>query len=360
MGNETLQMKTLSESELISYIRRVKQAVPRNVRVTTAEAWSIWLNTPSLVHEVDYVLVHIHPFWEGQPIQGAASWVVQRYDEVKAKLAGKEVIIGETGWPSRGTPEDACVPPNVIPSEENQRKFIQEFAQLAREDHISYYLFSTYDEEWKWKEGCGSQDVGVSSLPLDRNLSGRFPGSSWGIFYSDGRIKSKLANLFQRAEAATSRTTRVIFDGRGLHVLYDVGADSLNGKRDWLATTEEAMRMAYPPGQSWGAVFITVGVPVDPPRPWKDFSQFRILSIDLKGEVGGESLEIGIKDASDPDTGAETKKVVSNLSTGWQTFEFPLHSFSSADLRQLYVVAEFVFTGPEGKTVYFKNVRYLP
>jgi len=124
--------------------------------------------------------------------------------------------------------------------------------------------------------------------------------------------------------------------------------------------TEGAMKMAYPPGQSWGAVFITVGQPKDPPRPWKDYSSFRAISVDLRGEIGGESVEVGIKDSSDPDDGSETKILVPQLSTGWQTYEFPLSSFDTADLEKLYVVTEFVFAGPTSQTVYFRNVRYFP
>lgn len=360
IGNETLLTGTLDESQLIDYIRRVKQAIPISVKVTTAEPWSVWLKTPSLVNEVDYILIHVHPFWEAIPIEGAASFVVERHDEVKKRFGDKEIVIGETGWPSGGTPEQALVPPNVVPSEENQQRFLEEFTQLAHEQSIEYYFFDAYDEEWKWKERRASQGMGNPDLPLDRNLSGRFPGSSWGILNSDGRIKSGLALLFPDAKTAPSRTARTVFDSRGLAVFYDMGVDSSHGRRDWLNLTEDGMQMAYPSDQNWGAVFITVGVPVDPPRPWKDFSRFGTLTIDLKGEIGGESVEVGIKDESDPDNGTETKIQISNLSTEWQTYQFPLTLFRTADLKRLYVVAEFVFAGASPKTVLFRNVRYVP
>jgi len=153
---------------------------------------------------------------------------------------------------------------------------------------------------------------------------------------------------------------RTIFDGRGLAGFYDMGVDSSNRKRNWLDRTADGMKMAYPADQAWGAVFITVGVPVDPPRPWKDFSSFRTLSLELRGQTGGESVQIGIKDATDPDDGTETKALVSNLSTQWQTYQFPLSMFATADLTRLYVVTEFVFSGSTAQTVYFRNVRFVP
>ena len=119
------------------------------------------------------------------------------------------------------------------------------------------------------------------------------------------------------------------------------------------------MRISYLGAQSWGAVLITVGPSTNPPRPWKDFSDFKTLSVDLKCETGGEKVDIGIKDATDPDLGHETKATVSNITTGWQTYQFQLSSFSTADLNQLYVVIEFVF-GSTQQTIYFRNVRFLP
>lgn len=359
VGNEILLTETLSESQLIDYIRQVKDSVPEDVKVTTAEPWHIWLENPSLVDAVDCILIHVHPFWEGKPIETAAEYVIERYYEVKAHSGNKDVVIGETGWPSGGTPEDALVPPNVVPSEENLLMFLKEFSQLAYEHSIEYYFFSAYDEEWKWKERRASQGMADLPLPLDRNLGGRLPGSSWGIFYSDGQIKSELGPFFPQVVNSTSRTTRVIFDTRGLAVFYDMGVDSSYRRQDWLEMSGEEMQMVYPAGQSWGAVFITVGEPVDHPRPWKDFSQFQSISVEMKGEHGGEFVEIGLKDAYDPDDGSEAKIMVSGLTPTWQSYEFPLSSFYTADLDKLYVVVEFVFSGSEAQTIYFRNIKYL-
>jgi len=227
VGNETLLTGVLSESQLRDYIRRVREAVPGAVAVTTAEPWSVWLDHPLLADEVDYILAHVHPFWESQPVETAVSYVLDRYTQVSAESGGKEVVIGETDWPSAGAPEQSNQPPNMMPSEANQRAFLEEFIPSASENCISYYLFSAYDEEWKWTESTHEL-----ALPLDRTLSGRFVGSSWGIFDSEGRIKPQLASLFPAATPSASRLTRTIFDDRGLAVLYDIGVDSSGQRRD--------------------------------------------------------------------------------------------------------------------------------
>lgn len=76
--------------------------------------------------------------------------------------------------------------------------------------------------------------------------------------------------------------------------------------------------------------------------------------------MGGECVEIGIKDNTDPDDGSETK-IRRCVSTDWQVFAFPLAEFSTADLDRLYVVTEFVFEGEDAErrqTVDFQNIRY--
>jgi hypothetical protein len=121
------------------------------------------------------------------------------------------------------------------------------------------------------------------------------------------------------------------------------------------------MRMDYPGDQSWGAVFITVGPPTDPPHPGRDLSGYQTLSLELRGEVGGEFVWVGLKDNTDGDDGSETKIEVPDLTTDWQTITFPLSDFITADLTRLYVVTEFVFEqGTPAETVDFRRIQYLP
>lgn len=138
---------------------------------------------------------------------------------------------------------------------------------------------------------------------------------------------------------------------------YDIGVDTDRAVRNWLSNQNGYMKMEYPSGQIWGAVFITVGEPTNPPRPFMNFNGFNILSIEMKGENGGETVDIGIKDNTDPDNGKETKKTIT-VTNNWRVYEFPLNEFVTADLEYLYVVTEFVFGGSNGRTVYFRTVKY--
>ena len=143
---------------------------------------------------------------------------------------------------------------------------------------------------------------------------------------------------------------------------FGMGVDDSRHLCNWLQQDSLYMRLNYPGSLDWGAVFVTVGGdPKDPPRPWIDVSSCTKLSIEMKGNMGGEVVLIGIKDKDDPDDGTETKEVV-YLTQDWQTYEFTLSDFTTCDLTKVYVVTEFVFPcGASNKaiTIDVKNISIL-
>jgi hypothetical protein len=143
---------------------------------------------------------------------------------------------------------------------------------------------------------------------------------------------------------------------------FGMGVDDSLNKRDWVSFTSESLRMEYPGDVSWGAVIITVGGdPTEPPRPSMDFSGYSQLAIEMKGNTGSECIQVGMKDATDPDNGLETKLSV-RLSQNWDTYTFNLSDFSTCQLNQVYVVTEFVFPCPgqnQAQTIGVKTIRFL-
>jgi hypothetical protein len=151
----------------------------------------------------------------------------------------------------------------------------------------------------------------------------------------------------------------VIFaDGR-LASGYNMGVNTSGGRTNWVSINQGAVCMAYPGGDLWGAVFITVGESTDPPRPGRDLSRYQRLSLELRAGRGRDSVLVGMKDSTDPDDGSETKVPVRDLSTDWKTYTVPLTTFRTADLRSIYIPAEFVF-GHEPATVCFRKIQLLP
>ncbi|MGH6914220.1 MAG: hypothetical protein ACREH3_11010, partial [Geminicoccales bacterium] len=61
VGNEALLRKDVSVNQLIGYIEAVRRQV--KVPVSTSEPWHIWLKYPRLADHVQYIGVHILPYW---------------------------------------------------------------------------------------------------------------------------------------------------------------------------------------------------------------------------------------------------------------------------------------------------------
>jgi exo-beta-1,3-glucanase (GH17 family) len=99
-GNETQLRGGLEADELYGYLDRLRAALV--VPVSTAEPWHVWLRQPTLADHVDFITVHLLPYWEGVPVEEAVDYALQRYAEVRQRFPGKPVVIGEIGWPSHG------------------------------------------------------------------------------------------------------------------------------------------------------------------------------------------------------------------------------------------------------------------
>ena len=159
------------------------------------------------------------------------------------------------------------------------------------------------------------------------------------------------------AQSPSAATERVIMEGGRLTAGFDMGVNSSRGRTDWVITEPGVITMSYPAGQDWGAVFITAGRPRDVGRSGQDFLGHRSLVVEMKGQRGGELVDIGLKDDTDPDDGGESKSRV-RLQAEWQRVEIPLTAFRTADLKRLYVVTEFVFAGAQPSTISVRRISF--
>jgi exo-beta-1,3-glucanase (GH17 family) len=151
VGNETLLRREVNGTQLAGYIRQVKSALP-NVPVTYADVWEFWLKNPEVSYVTDFVTIHILPYWEDKPvaIRDAMEHVRKIREEVALKIPGKELLIGETGWPSEGRMRSGALPSPI-----NQAEFIRGFIALAENEHWMYNLIEAFDQPWKrTKEGA--------------------------------------------------------------------------------------------------------------------------------------------------------------------------------------------------------------
>ena len=134
----------ISEDDLISYINRVKQAVPSDVQVGYVDAYYQFIERPRLIDSCDLLLCNFYPFWEGANIDFAASYLNNMLAITEAVSKGKKIIITETGWPSDGETID-----NAVPSKLNAMKYFIISQEWSVNNNIELFHFSSFDESWK-------------------------------------------------------------------------------------------------------------------------------------------------------------------------------------------------------------------
>ena len=141
-GNETVLHGALTPAELGAYLDQLRRRL--KVPVSTAEPWHVWLRHPELARQVDFITVHLLPYWEGVPVETAVDYAFQRLDEVRARFPRKPILIGEIGWPSGGDRLDAA---RAGPAE--QAAFIRTFLARAQGKQLDYFLMEGVDQPWK-------------------------------------------------------------------------------------------------------------------------------------------------------------------------------------------------------------------
>ncbi len=160
---------------LIGAIREVRAAV--SVPVTTADDYQYW-NLPEsrvLAAEVDFLMVHAHPMWNGQQLDEAMPWLRAQVAGVMALHPQRQVVIGETGWATsvarRG--EEARLIKGV-PGEAEQAAFYHDVRAWADSARVATFVFEAFDERWK-----GGDDP----AEVEKH---------WGLFRADRSAKKAL------------------------------------------------------------------------------------------------------------------------------------------------------------------------
>jgi len=160
VGNEVMYRKDLTEEELLTYIRRVKEALP-DIPVGYVDAYYEFSARPKITEACDLVLANCYPYWEGCHIDYSLVHVKQMYYQALHAGNGKKVIITETGWPSQGTGLD-----DAQPSESNALRYFMNMQKWSAEENIDLFYFTSFDESWK----VGAEgDVGAYWGLWDKN-----------------------------------------------------------------------------------------------------------------------------------------------------------------------------------------------
>ncbi|MGZ5051800.1 MAG: glycoside hydrolase family 17 protein [Methylobacter sp.] len=164
VGNEVLLRGEQKPEQLIEYIREVKRAVKQPV--SYADVWSMYMKYPELIKEVDFITIHILPYWEDEPITVDEApahierIVKQVQKEADAIAPGKPILIGESGWPGEGRQRGWSVPSVV-----NEAKFIRALITVANKNGFDYNIVEAFNQSWKSElEGVVGANWGLYSV----------------------------------------------------------------------------------------------------------------------------------------------------------------------------------------------------
>jgi glucan 1,3-beta-glucosidase len=134
----------MSAPDLVNTIRAVKAQV--TMPVTYADVWEFWLRYRDIAAAVDFITIHILPYWEDFPIpvEDAAAHVESIRKDVAAAFPGREILIGEFGWPSAGRMREGA-----LPSRANQARAVQEVLAQAKRAGYRVNVIEAFDQPWK-------------------------------------------------------------------------------------------------------------------------------------------------------------------------------------------------------------------
>jgi len=194
VGNETQvfwSAHKMDIDDLIRYIRTIRNNT--SVPVTTADDYNFW-NKPvskSVAAEVDFIVVHIYPLWNGQTLDNSIKWMSNIFfNEIKRYHSDKTIVLGEIGWATKydSTKTGDGQQGSLIKGEVSyaaQENFLLELSSWIDKNQVTTFLFEAFDEPWK--------GGGENSSPNEIE-------KHWGVFYENRTPKVSFQNFLKAYE----------------------------------------------------------------------------------------------------------------------------------------------------------------
>jgi exo-beta-1,3-glucanase (GH17 family) len=167
------------KAPIIEIIRFIRHNITQPV--TVADDYNFWNKPESteIVAELDFLMLHVHPAWNGKSVAEGTEFVQDTYQGIQAIHPNIPIILGECGWPTNYNPakngpdEQGTLIQGEV-SEMAQAKFYQEYLHWIEANQIQTFFFEAFDEIWK--------GGGVASGPHEVE-------KHWGVFTADRKPK---------------------------------------------------------------------------------------------------------------------------------------------------------------------------
>jgi exo-beta-1,3-glucanase (GH17 family) len=193
VGNETQvfwSWHKMNSDTLIRYIRAVRANTTQPV--TTADDYNFWNKPESkkVAAEVDFIVTHAYPLWNGLTLDTAIPWLNATLQEVTQMHPDKELVLGEIGWATtynpakKGDGEQGSLIQGEV-SLKAQEQFLRILNHWINEQQITTFFFEVFDEPWK--------GGGAASGPneIEKN---------WGLFYENRTPKQSFQNYLEQPD----------------------------------------------------------------------------------------------------------------------------------------------------------------
>jgi exo-beta-1,3-glucanase (GH17 family) len=242
VGNEALLRGDLSVPELASYLREVRRRTGKPV--STAEPWAIWLKNPGLARHVDFIAIHILPYWEDTTTEGALAYAIDKIEQVRARFPNKPVVVAEVGWPSDGRPRW-----NLQPGLAAQARFVRGIVDHTERSGIESFLMEAFDGPWKYTiEGSVGAYWGLfdAGRRLKFPLTGPVEAREQWLVLAGLSVVVGLAGLLWLAARSPNRSRSMLMQGGAI---FAAASGAL-----WLIDLSLARYFTLPGGMMWAAL----------------------------------------------------------------------------------------------------------
>lgn len=146
IGNELVngnQATTAQVGEYIDTGRAALTAAGYSGPVVSVDTFIAVINNPDLCNYSDYMAVNAHAYFDKNTVaEDSGKWVLEQIQRVWTACDGKkDVVITESGWPSKGETYGVAVP-----SKENQKDAV---SSITSSCGSSTFLFTAFNDYWK-------------------------------------------------------------------------------------------------------------------------------------------------------------------------------------------------------------------
>ncbi len=242
VGNESLLRGDLSVPELVGYLREVRRRTGKPV--STAEPWAVWLSNPGLVQDVDFIAIHVLPYWEETTTETALAYAIDKIEQVRKRFPDKPVVVAEVGWPSDGRPRW-----NLKPSPTTQATFVRGVLDHTERAGIETFLMEAFDGPWKYTiEGSVGAYWGLfdANRRLKFPLAGPIEGRARWPVLAGFSTAIGMAGLLWLAARSPNRTRSILFQGGAI---FAAASGAL-----WLLDLSLARYFTLPGAVVWGGL----------------------------------------------------------------------------------------------------------